>query len=398
MNSIDITFAPLFPLPVILGFGLIIVLLMTLGWRWKMHGRGLRALAMLALLGALANPVITRRESQPLSDVAFIVIDTSPSQHLDNRLKRSETAARRLEQQLAKYPDLEVKTIRTGNTGQGTRLFSHLAPALARVPPERVAGIIFITDGQVHDIPKGPRLKEFTSPVHALITGRRAEIDRRLIIERAPRFGLIGKALNLVFSIEDKRPGSSSALPPASVNIWINGKKIMTRKISVNTRVILPLTIRHRGENIIEIETGAVPGELTQRNNRAVLAVNGIRERLRVLLVSGAPHAGERTWRRLLKSDPMVDLVHFTILRPPEKQDSTPIDELSLIAFPVRELFVDKLKDFDLVIFDRYQRRNVLPLVYLENVADYVRGGGAVLIAAGPAFASSFSLYRPPLS
>jgi hypothetical protein len=398
MSTFNIAFAPLFPLPVILGLALIAAGLIALGWRWKMHGRGFRALVMLAFLAALANPVIIQRQSKPLSDYVFLVIDTSPSQHLDNRLERSETAARRLAKQLAKYPDLEVKTIRAGNTGQGTRLFPELAPALARVPPERVAGIIMITDGQVHDIPKAGHLKEFTSPVHALITGNHSEFDRRLIVERAPRFGLIGKPLNLVFSIEDKRTGPNKLIPPARVNIWVNGKKTMTRQISVNTRVNLPLIIEHRGENIIEIETEAVPGELTNRNNRTVLAINGIRERLRVLLVSGAPHAGERTWRRLLKSDPMVDLVHFTILRPPEKQDSTPIDELSLIAFPVRELFVEKLKAFDLVIFDRYQRRNVLPLVYLENVAEYVRRGGAILIAAGPAFASPFSLFRTPLS
>ena len=78
-------------------------------------------------------------------------------------------------------------------------------------------------------------------------------------------------------------------------------------------------------------------------NNRAVVSIDGVRDKLRVLLVSGEPHAGERTWRNLLKSDASVDLVHFTILRPPEKQDGTPINELSLIAFPTRELFQQKI-------------------------------------------------------
>ena len=105
-----------------------------------------------------------------------------------------------------------------------------------------------------------------------------------------------------------------------------------------------------------------LPDELTHGNNRAVVAIEGIREKLRVLLVSGEPHAGERTWRNLLKSDANVDLVHFTILRPPEKQDGTPINELSLIAFPTRELFQQKIKEFDLIIFDRYANQSVLPL------------------------------------
>ena len=138
-------------------------------------------------------------------------------------------------------------------------------------------------------------------------------------------------------------------------------------------------------------------GELTLVNNRAVVAIDGVRDKLRVLLVSGEPHAGERTWRNLLKSDASVDLVHFTILRPPEKQDGTPINELSLIAFPTRELFQQKINEFNLIIFDRYARQGVLPVIYFDNIAKYVRDGGAVLVAAGPDYASPTSIWRTPL-
>ena len=117
-----------------------------------------------------------------------------------------------------------------------------------------------------------------------------------------------------------------------------------------------------------------------------------------MLLVSGEPHAGERVWRNLLKSDAAVDLVHFTILRPPQKQDGTPIHQLSLIAFPTRELFSEKIKDFDLIIFDRYQHRDILQLLYYENIARYVEQGGALLVAAGDDFAGQMSLSRTPLS
>ena len=71
------------------------------------------------------------------------------------------------------------------------------------------------------------------------------------------------------------------------------------------------------------------------------------------LLKRNLPNTGERVWRSLLKADPAVELVHFTILRPPTKVDNTPADQLSLIAFPVDELFNRKLNSFDLVIFDR---------------------------------------------
>ena len=151
------------------------------------------------------------------------------------------------------------------------------------------------------------------------------------------------------------------------------------------------------GPNIVEIEAAAVDGELTAVNNRAVVVIDGVRDKLRVLLVSGEPHAGERTWRNLLKSDASVDLVHFTILRPPEKQDGTPINELSLIAFPTRELFQQKINEFQLIIFDRYARQGVLQMIYFDNIVRYVRQGGAVLVAAGRDYASPTSLWRTPL-
>src|SRR4029077_3952705 len=83
--------------------------------------------------------------------------------------------------------------------------------------------------------------------------------------------------------------------------------------------VNVDIDIKHAGPNIVEIEASPLENELTPVNNRAVVAIDGVRDKLRGLLVSGEPHSGERTWRNLLKSDASVDLVHFTILRPPEK-------------------------------------------------------------------------------
>jgi hypothetical protein len=161
-------------------------------------------------------------------------------------------------------------------------------------------------------------------------------------------------------------------------------------------KISVPIT--HEGENVVEIAAAPGPHELTLANNRAVVTVTGVRDRLRVLLISGEPHAGERVWRNLLKADPSVDLIHFTILRPPYKQDNTPIDELALIPFPTRELFMEKLTGFDLVIFDRYGEQGILPPLYFQNIARYVEDGGALLMSAGPEYASATSLSRTPLS
>ncbi len=179
------------------------------------------------------------------------------------------------------------------------------------------------------------------------------------------------------------------------MRVLVNGEKVTTERAVVGEEMPLELVVPNAGRNIVELAIETADGELTDTNNRAIAIIDGIRENLRVLLVSGEPHAGERTWRNLLKSDASVDLVHFTILRPPEKQDGTPIKELSLIAFPTRELFVEKLNEFDLIIFDRYQRRGVLPLVYLANIAEYVNNGGAVLVAADPGRSRETGWRRP---
>ena len=183
----------------------------------------------------------------------------------------------------------------------------------------------------------------------------------------------------------------------AQVVIRRDGEVIDQRAVRTGEAVRAQVHLPHAGPNIVEIETEQVPGELTTVNNRAVVSIDGVRDKLRVLLVSGEPHAGERTWRNLLKSDANVDLVHFTILRPPEKQDGTPINELSLIAFPTRELFQQKINEFQLIIFDRYARQGVLPIIYFDNIARYVQDGGAVLVAAGPDYASPTTIWKTPL-
>ena len=275
----------------------------------------------------------------------------------------------------------------------GTRLFSALSSTLADVPPDRVAGAIMITDGRVHDVPEEASALGFAAPLHALITGHANEVDRRVVLTKTPRFGIVGQSQTVGFRIEDQ----GAHIGAAEVIVRRDGEVLEKRVVTVHTDININVPIPHAGPNIVEIEASPLEGELTQVNNRAVLSIDGVRDKLRVLLVSGEPHAGERTWRNLLKSDASVDLVHFTILRPPEKQDGTPINELSLIAFPTRELFQQKISEFQLIIFDRYARQGVLPMIYFDNIAKYVRDGGAVMIAAGPDYASPSSIWHTPL-
>ncbi|OYX13553.1 MAG: hypothetical protein B7Z15_06895 [Rhizobiales bacterium 32-66-8] len=363
----------------------------------RTRGALFRALALGAGLLALANPSLTREEREPLTSVVAVVTDKSASQGFGERNAQTDAARAALLERLGRLPNLEVRDIESGardGDTDGTRLFTALNAALADVPPERVAGAIMITDGRVHDVPDEASALGFSAPVHGLITGRPDERDRRVALEKAPRFGIVGQTQSLTFRVTDEGAPAGARVP---VTVRRDGEVVATPVVTAGQSATVNVTIAHAGPNIVEFEVPPLPGELTEVNNRTAVSVDGIRDKLRVLLVSGEPNVGERTWRNLLKSDANVDLVHFTILRPPEKQDGTPINELSLIAFPTRELFQTKIRDFDLIIFDRYSQQGVLPQIYFDNIVRYVRAGGAVLVAAGTDYVDPGSLYNTPL-
>src|SRR5262249_11387323 len=327
------------------------------------------ALALIAL--ALANPSFTREDREPLSSVAAVVVDKSPSQNFGDRTKQTAQAQEALVDTLKKIKGLEVRVVEAGQADgatDGTKLFGELSALLAAVAADRVAGAFLTTDGRVHDIPANAGGVGFQAPVHALITGRKDERDRRIAISAAPRFGIVGQTQTITYRLDDQGVTGERA----KITVRRDGEVINERTLQSGQTSSVDVDIKHAGPNIVEIDASPLEGELTAVNNRAVVAIDGVRDKLRVLLVSGEPHSGERTWRNLLKSDASVDLVHFTILRPPEKQDGTPINELSLIAFPTRELFQQKINEFQLIIFDRYARQGVLPVAYFDNIARYV--------------------------
>ena len=396
----SIAFNPLLPWEWLLPLFAVAVLVLLLALVRRARGALLRVLALAVLAVARVNPALVHEKRDPIKDVAVIVVDESPSQNIGERKARAERALAELTDKLKRFDDLEVRVVRAGAGESGasaineTRLFDALNRAMADVPRRRMAGAVLITDGQVHDVPENVAKLAEGGPVHTLLTGNREEGDRRLAIVQAPAYGLVGKPVELVIRVDDMPQRQS---PNALVTLRQDGGTPRQFQVPVGRDFHIDFQVTHGGQNVLEMEVEPAKQELTLANNRTAVVVNGVRDRLRVLLVSGEPHAGERTWRNLLKVDPAVDLVHFTILRPPEKQDGTPIRELSLIAFPIRELFEIKLDEFDLIIFDRYRRRGVLPQMYLENIARYVEKGGALLEASGQGFASALSLARTPL-
>lgn len=392
----SVIFDPLIPWPVLVVIGSIALAATVLAlWR-GLSGWALRGLAALVLLAALAGPVYQIEDRAPLTDIVLMIEDESASQTLSDRAEQTAQAAEALAAEIEARDNTELRriTVGDGDGDEGTQVMAALNAALAEEPRARIAGILVLSDGIVHDVDQAPDLP---APMHLLQTGRAQDWDRRLIVSNAPAFAIIGEPVTLTLRVEDSGAAPAGAAS-APLEIAVDGGEPQQFSIPIGVDVELPLTLPHGGRNVIQFTVPQAEGELTDRNNTALIQMNGVRDRLRVLLVSGAPHPGGRTWRNLLKSDSSVDLVHFTILRPPEKQDGVPVDELSLIAFPTRELFLEKINDFDLIIFDRYKRRGILPAIYLDNVTNYINDGGAVLIAAGPDFATADSIFRSPLS
>ena len=352
-----------------------------------------RGLAIALILTGIAQPMFVRERREPASDIATLIVDQSESLGLAGRRDGARAAGEKLAIQLANEQGLEVRVREVRGGPDGTAMIAALEESLADAPRDRIAGAILVTDGQVSDVPQDLRRLKGLGPIHTLIVGDPGRGDRRLELLSAPAFGIVGDRISIEARVDD--PENGATVP---VTVSIDGQ-IMRRASAIAGRPFrVDIVTPKRGANMVVVEAAAGSREITLANNRAAFELAGVRDRLRVLLVTGEPHAGARVWRNLLKSDPSVDLVHFTILRPPEKQDFTPLEELALIAFPTTELFVDKLKEFDLIIFDRYRRRAILPPAYFENIAQRVEAGGALLVVAGPSDAGYDSVFQTPLA
>ncbi|HVY16774.1 MAG TPA: hypothetical protein VHB27_16240 [Rhodopila sp.] len=386
-------FDPLLPVWLLVAIGVLAALIVIAGVARKARGTVLRLAAFTVLVLWLCGPRLVQETRQGLNDIGLLVVDQTASMQVGDRAALADAARRSIEAQAAKFPGLELRTVTVPEQGDdGTRLFAEVDKALADIPRARFAGTIAITDGQIHDVPAKP---PGGAPLNLLLAAKGEETDRRLRVIEAPTYGIVGKSVTLRMIVEDL--GATGHTGPATLTIRRDGQPFRQESVPVGVEQQVEIPITRAGPTVIEMAVNALPGEVSQINNRAVVEINGVRDRLRVLLISGEPHQGERTWRRLLKADPSVDLVHFTILRPPEKDDRTPLNELALIAFPVRELFVDKIGEFDLIILDRFQNRGLLPLPYIANIAEHVRDGGALLMSVGPEFAGATSLAATPL-
>lgn len=409
MPFTSITFTPLIPLWLFILLASLAIAVSGISLVYSNKWTTLCRLgAFTVILLWLANPQQTHKTWRTLPPTALILVDNSPSMHFGERTALAQKALHFLENNHP--PHLILHTVVVNDNGhEGTRLFNALQQASADIPPGHLAGVIMITDGENNDTPLSvtqqipPQIiasnrygQPFFLPLYVLLTASHEEIDRRLSVLQAPPYALVGKTAFIRIRVEDQ--GSLQKETPVTLTLRLNEAEPLTFPIHTGQSQEIHLPITHPGQNFIALSVSPLQGEVSTQNNQVIIPITGIRDRLRVLLISGAPNQEERSLRRFLKADPAVDLVHCTILRPPEKDDGTPLSDLALIAFPARELFEQKINQFNLIILDGFQNQFLFPESYFENIAQFVRNGGGLLLIAGPEFAGSNSLQNTPLN
>lgn len=399
-----VSLEPLLPLWGIGGALLAVVLLSLPGLLRRSPGAGWRILPTLLLCLFLTGPHLVQETQGRLDDTVLLVVDDSDSMHQGNRIALRDATLESLLSRIGHHESVHTRVITAGGQGKdGTRLVTAVEQALTGLAGQPVGAVVLLTDGQIHDMPATPDAVQalaarIGAPVHTLLTGSPAEKDRRIQVSSAPDFGMVGRETTITVTVSEYDTGVAERSSPVPLTVHINNEPPQVLMVSPGQKRDIPVPLIRGGQTVVGLSVPILDGEPGTANNRTALAVSGIRDRIRVLLVSGEPAIGERSWRRLLKADPGIDLVHFTILRPPAKDDGTPLHELALITFPVRELFEERLTDFDLVIFDRYTRRSLVPGMFFDRLVDYVHNGGALLLSVGPEFAGAGSLADSPLS
>lgn len=389
-DSIELGLAPLISPPFVVGLAIIGVI----AWVWYVKNKGAAPVSRFSLLSLvillLLEPTLSKNVNSSLPDVIAIVHDQSSSMRATNRLEGAHTALTRLTKALEKLPNTVVKTASIAESVGGTRISGAINQATSGYVADQIAAVIYLGDGLVID---GSELAK-PYPLHQILIADESEKDRLIELISSPIAVDVGQNAEVVFKVTESRPQTDFA----QVRIYLGNLNVRTMNVKINHETKINIPINVRGKIPIAIEVAPAQNEVTTNNNIVISQIEGTRNRLQVLLVTGSPYEGARAWRNLLKSDPNVELVHFTILRNAQSEDVGDESESSLIPFPTEELFLDKLNGFDLIVFDRFKRIDILPDLYLEQVAQWVENGGAFLLLAGPAEAEENGILTTPLA
>ena len=257
----------------------------------------------------------------------------------------------------------------------------------------RLAGALVVSDGADNAAlaeGAGPearaKARALGVPVNAIAVGRSAPKD--LAVERVAvdEFAFVRNTVTIDVALRAR------GFSDEEVRLVLRREGAVVASATVRLergrdRYTVPLSFApdETGTFVFTVAAPVFPGEAVAENNARSFVLRVIRDRVRVLLVAGRPSWDVRFLRGLLKQDPNVDLVSFFILRS-NADDAGPQQDLSLIPFPVAEIFGEQLRTFDAVVFVDFAYAPYRGLEierFLPALREYVRGGGALAMVGG---------------
>ncbi len=414
----DIVLNPIFSNKIIFIIYLLILIIIFFSVTNKIANSFTRVIILFIFTLIILQPSIKIEKGKVQKSILTFVIDNTDSQKLSSRhnlyKKIYENILKKVEKDKKFFDILEiavdnekyarrfgsVEKIRDSKNkptyiyhknDSSTKMLDYILSEVNKFPVKKMSSIFFFTDGQIHENKDEWKKKQFDIPSYFIIPNSNLFNDTRLDLGSFPEYVEVGEEveLDVTASIFGKRKKDNLTL-----TIFGSSEETRSIKFEGNETKKVRLKVNKPGENFYIFNLSSKGGEVSLSNNQKIIKINASRKKLKVLLISGEPYLGTRVWRNFLKSDPAVQLIHMTVLRPPEKIDSTEMKELSLIPFPVRELFEKKIKNFNLVIFDNFKGKNILTPLYFQNLIKFVESGGAILEITGPSYNSRSSLFR----
>ncbi len=409
MSLNQITIAPVFPMGLIMllfGLALAAVWVQYRVSRAKLGNMRalilslLRLLAIAVLVAVALNPSLVTTQVHKLSPAIAIVVDTSdtmgqstvddPATRLDKVKALLTEGQLPLLRSLGDKFDVSVYGLSdslrpleygdlAGLTAGGNK--GDVAEALQALSAKNSVAVLF-SDGNLRwSTSRGQQLSTLTVAVGTPKT------YRDILIKEVSAPALAFRGREVVIDITVKSYGYQGMTLP--VLLQDSGKLLAVRDVRLQTdpaelTTSLSFVSDELGRKDLKISIPQQVGENIFSNNQINLTINVVRDKTRILMVSGSPSMNYRFMRVALKSDPSIDLLSFVILRTPSDILNVPPHEQSLIPFPVETLFLKELTTFDLLIFDNFNYSLFLSPDYLESIRSFVESGGGFALIGGP--------------
>jgi uncharacterized membrane protein len=374
----------------------------------------LRAAGVLACLVTALEPTVELRQVTRVPNRVAVLVDASRSMEVrppDGGPSRAERAAAlwdRAAPDIAAWQrdghEVDLYTfgetvspatpasLRAPPTADATRIGEALGELRARYAGRDLGAVLLISDGiDTGRIGEGPldgatraAIEALGAPIHTVGLGEEALRDLSIATVLADGFAFVRTPVSIEAIVRQ------TGLPDRQVEVTLerDGRPVATRGVVLRgdrseEKVAFDWLPDHPGNFVFRISTPVLAGEALASNNQQSFTLKVIRDRVRVLHLSGRPSWDERFVRAMLRRDPNVDLVSFFILRTETDEQPWNRDDLSLIPFPTFEIFEEQLRSFDLVIFQNFNYAPYGVEPFLPNVRDYVEQGGALAMIGG---------------